>query len=393
MKEITRRDAIKKASGIVGSAFFMGGCQRNAETVTGMDDVTKGIEAITKKYQRNEILFSAEKPVVSIAVIPEKKSKSPGIDYAVREAIDLLGGIKKIAKQKEKILIKPNLVSDMTSDTTKPEVVEALVKLMKENGKDVIIGEGSAAAGKNIQLFTKGFACRTRDVEILHGIQDGVFDDLGYVELSKKMKVSLSNLHVGDMIKYSITDNFVFKDIYISKVLDDADLVCSVPMMKTHGFAGVTLGMKNFIGAYPGMVYGTVRSRVHQIASKIEPSGTASAIVDMVKACKIGLTVIDASTAMQGQGPYKLAGGELVEMNMIIAGTNALATDMVGAYIMGFEPEEISTFKWAWKSGMKPLNLDGIEIRGKKIDEVKQKFERPVIYPYKSVSPWYGPPC
>jgi uncharacterized protein (DUF362 family) len=87
--------------------------------------------------------------------------------------------------------------------------------------------------------------------------------------------------------------------------LIETDLLCSIPMMKTHTLAGVTLGMKNLIGTYPGAVYQAVRGRTHDAAGKIEPSGTASAIVDIVCANKLGLVVIDGSTAMEGNGPAR----------------------------------------------------------------------------------------
>ena len=74
-------------------------------------------------------------------------------------------------------------------------------------------------------------------------------------------------------------------------------------MMKTHGLANVTLGMKNLIGVYPGSIYGTVRSEVHSKAALVEPSGTASAIVDMVRANKLGLVVIDGAMTTEGLGP------------------------------------------------------------------------------------------
>ena len=112
----------------------------------------------------------------------------------------------------------------------------------------------------------------------------------------------------------------------------------------------------------------------------------------MVRANKMGLVVIDASMAMQGQGPSVHQGGRLIRMDLIIAGTNPLATDMVAAFLMGFHPEEISTFVWAWKAGMTPVSLSEIEIRGEKINDVKQNFIRPIIYPWDSISQ-YGPPC
>jgi uncharacterized protein (DUF362 family) len=393
VKDITRREAIKQISGALATALLADGCARDAETEAGMRDLTEGIEADYKGYQPNAILYSNETPVVSIAAIPSKGSRRAGIDFAVREAIDLLGGMGTITRNKERVLIKPNLVNSQVSDTTSPEVVETLAALMKESGTDVSVGEGAAASRRNVRRLIRGSVCRTKDVELLNGIQDDVFGELGFRDLSERMKIRLVNLHVGDMIHYTIPDNYVFKDIYLHAALHESDLVCSVPMMKTHGLAGVTLGMKNFIGAYPGQVYGTVRSRVHQVASQVEPSGTASAIVDMVKATKVGLTVIDGSTAMEGQGPSTSMGGKLVEMGLIVAGTNALATDMVGAHIMGFEPEEISTFEWAWKAGMKPARLDQIEVRGKPVAAVRRTFSRPNVVPYRELSPWYGPVC
>jgi uncharacterized protein (DUF362 family) len=176
--------------------------------------------------------------------------------------------------------------------------------------------------------------------------------------------------------------------------MSDVDLVCSVPMMKTHGLATVTLGLKNIgIGGYPGMMYGTVRSLVHQEGIKLEATGTSAATVDMVKANKLGLSVIDATTAMQGQGPSISHGGTLVDMNLIIASKNALAADMVAANVMGFEPIEIDTFKWAWNAGMNPSNLTDIQIVGEKIEKVRQQFKRPQVVPYTMISDWYGPPC
>lgn len=328
-----------------------------------------------------------QKPVVSVV-----KIKNGDVDYAVRQAIDLLGGIKEIAAGKERIMLKPNLVSPEPRDVTKIDVIKALALLMKEAEKDVIVGEGSAAAGPNIRPGIFGNVCRTKDIETLDNIQQNVFDRLGYSELEKSIKVPLVNLHTGEMSKVKIPDGFVYKEVSLHHSLTEIDLLCSVPMMKTHGLATVTLGMKNLIGVYPGQVYGTVRSAVHSEAAKVEDSGTASAIVDMVRANKLGLVVIDASVAMQGQGPSVHQGGQLVNMDLIIAGMNPLAADMIAAYLMGFQPEEISTFFWAWKAGMKPTSLNEIEIRGVKLRDVKQNFSRPTVYPWNAISN-YGPPC
>ena len=164
-------------------------------------------------------------------------------------------------------------------------------------------------------------------------------------------------------------------------------MLCSVPMMKTHVLATVTLGMKNLIGLYPGTVYYSVRSWLHDRAAEKQSPGIAFEILDMVRANKLGLTVIDGSMAMEGDGP---TGGSLVKMDLIIAGSNPLATDMVAAKTMGFTPLEIPTFAWAVSTGMKPEKLDGIEIRGEKIDDVKRDFIKPTVYQWTDINNSWG---
>jgi uncharacterized protein (DUF362 family) len=367
MKKINRRDFIKTlAAG--GAALGLGNI---------------ALASVSKSPQGT--LLPESKAVVSVV-----KIKDDNIDYAVRKAIDLLGGIKSITTGKERVMLKPNLVSPTPTDVTKPSVIRALAQLMKEAGKDVSIGEGSAFAGPN--TLPSGGVCATKDRRMLNDIQRIVFDTLGYSEIAKSLGIPLINFHTGPMSKVNIPNGFVFKEISLHNSLTETDLLCSVPMMKTHGLATVTLGMKNLIGVYPGEIYGTVRSRVHRKAARIEASGTASAIIDMVRANKLGLVVIDASMAMQGQGPSVNEGGKVVKMDLIIAGTNPLATDMVAADIMGFQPEEISTFVWAWKAGMAPENLSEMEIRGEKLQDVKKNFLRPIVYSWDNIGEW-GPPC
>ncbi len=321
-----------------------------------------------------------EKAVVSIVRIRNGK-----IGMAVEEAIDLLGGIGVVAKGKERVLLKPNLVSPTPQATTKPAVVKALAAMMKRAGKEVSIGEGSAASPpwnvKGNEVF------RTSKKDFLDEIQRFTFDTLGYTEMAKSMGVPLVNLHTGEMAEVEVPGAYAFPTLTVHRALAECDLLCSVPMMKTHMLAQVTLGMKNLVGVYPGTVYQSVRGRMHDIASEVEPSGTAVAVVDMVRANKLGLTVVDASTAMEGQGPTE---GALVPMGLIIAGTNPLATDMVAARCMGFEPREVPTFAWAQKAGMRPGRLEDIEIRGLTPDKVARKFARPTIYAWKDIRPFWG---
>jgi uncharacterized protein (DUF362 family) len=319
-------------------------------------------------------------PVVSVVRI-----KNGNIQAAVEQAIDLLGGIKNLTRGKERIMLKPNLVAPVPNATTNREVVAALAKLMKSAHRDVSIGEGSAAAG-GFNADGAG-VFRTRNSGLLSRMQSHVFDQLGYTQLGKDLRIPLVNLHSGDMAKVRVTGGFVYEEVTIHRALTEIDLLCSVPIMKTHGLAQVTLGMKNLVGVFPGSEYCSVRACMHDVASKVEPSGAAACVVDMVRANKLGLVVIDASTAMEGQGPTQ---GKPVKMNLIIAGTSPVATDMVGANLMGFAPEEVPTFAWANKARLNPTRLDEIEVRGEKIENVRQKFARAQVLPWASIRNFWG---
>jgi uncharacterized protein (DUF362 family) len=365
---ITRRDFLKAGIGItLGTA---------AASIIPQTSTWGEVKPLVP-----QLLDGSIKPAVSVVQI-----KNDQIAYAVEEAIDLLGGIGTVARGKEKIMLKPNLVIPDPTYTTNLEVMKALALLMKKSGKQVLIGEGSAAAS---EFNVKGMeVCRTKNREILDGMQKLVFERLGYTDLAKSLDITLINLHSGDMVDVPVSNGYVFDKITLHRSLTDIDLLCSVPMMKTHSLATVTLGMKNLIGVYPGTVYYAVRAWLHDRAEEKGSPGIAYEIIDAVKANKLGLTVVDASWAIEGQGPT--IGGKRFKMDLIVAGTNPLATDMVAAKIMGFQIDEIPTFPWAIKAGMKPTNIDEIEVRGAKVSDVKKDFLKPNVLPWLSINKVWG---
>jgi uncharacterized protein (DUF362 family) len=265
---------------------------------------------------------AAEKPAVSIVRI-----LGGDIAYAIEKAVDLIGGIRDVTRGRDSVLLKPNLVADGPDFTAKPDVIRALARLMTAAGKEVSIGEGSAAAsGFNAK---DGVTYRTRRREVLDPMQRAVFDRLGDTELAKSLKIPLVNLHSGDMAEVKAPGGQMADTVTVHRAVSEADMLCSVPMMKTHVLATVTLGMKNLIGGYHGTVYYSVRSWLHDRAAERNSPGIAFETLDLVRATRLGLTVIDASTAMEGDGP---TGGSLVDMGLIVGGTNAAAEDMVGAH-------------------------------------------------------------
>jgi uncharacterized protein (DUF362 family) len=126
---------------------------------------------------------------------------------------------------------------------------------------------------------------------------------------------------------------------------------------------------------------------MHDVSAKVEPTAASAVVVDLVRANKPGLVVIDGSMAMEGNGPSM---GKLVKMDVIIAGTNPVATDMVAAALMGFEPRDVPVFAWASKAGMRPQSLGEIEVRGEPIQRVARQFARPQVYAWNAIRPYWG---
>lgn len=300
--------------------------------------------------------------------------KNGNIPYAVEEAIDLLGGVTEVTAGQNSILLKPNLVAPDKQCTTNPEVVRAVAKLLQKSGKEVLIGEGSAAAESFNSFGNETFI--TKKKGILDRMQQYVFDTLGFTELAESLNIPLINLHSGDMVEVTLPGGFAANSVKIHRKLTEVDLVCSIPMMKTHVLATVSLAMKNLIGLYPGTEYYAMRSWLHDRAAEKGSKGVAFEIIDINRCVKTGLSVIDATTAMEGNGP---TGGFLVDMGLIIAGTSPLATDMVASTIMGFDVDKIPTFTLAHEAEMEPENLTDIEIRGLSIEKTKRKFVKPDI--------------
>jgi uncharacterized protein (DUF362 family) len=123
---------------------------------------------------------------------------------------------------------------------------------------------------------------------------------------------------------------------------------------------GVTLGMKNMFGLLPEKMKGLYHMK-----------GMDKVIVDINTVLKANFTVIDGFVAMEGRGPVH---GSPVQMDVIISGTDPVATDATGARIMGFDPAQIEHIKWAHERGLG--NMNNVEVLGEQIDDVKRIFTR-----------------
>ena len=107
------------------------------------------------------------------------------------------------------------------------------------------------------------------------------------------------------------------RQLTLPVALRRADLVVSLPKMKTHHWAGVTLAMKNLFGVMPGVVLRLAQERA-------PPRGIAGSILDINAAVRPHLAIVDGIVAMEGDGPIM---GTPKAAGLLVMGTNLPAVD------------------------------------------------------------------
>jgi uncharacterized protein (DUF362 family) len=120
-------------------------------------------------------------------------------------------------------------------------------------------------------------------------------------------------------------------ELWLPRALIEADVIISMPKMKTHHWAGVTLSLKNCFGCLPGRVYGWPKNALHWV-------GIDNAIVDIAGAVRPKYAVVDGITAMEGNGPID---GTAKHVGLLVFGDDPVATDTVTASLMGMDPRQI----------------------------------------------------
>jgi len=286
----------------------------------------------------------------------------------VHEAIRLIGGMKGIVKKGDTVLIKPSICLPMPpeeGDSTNPEVVATLIELaIKAGASKVSVGESSCWG-----LYTPDS-----------------FEISGIAESSRNAGAELSSFDEEDRVEVEIPNGILLRKASIPKIVTEVDVIINVPKMKNNFVTMVTLGIKNFLA----LLTPDDRYDIHRGVNGVELS---YALVDLLKVVKPKLTLIDGIIAMQGFGPHT---GDLIGMDLIIAGKDVVSVDAVASEIMGYQAMEIPTTQIASKQNLGVGELSNIEIRGQKIEDVRKDFRRPVfkyISDHPNVTTYFGGVC
>lgn len=245
-----------------------------------------------------------------------------------REAIAALGGMKRFVAKGDKVVIKPNIGWDRTPELaacTNPEVVRTLVELCFDAGaKEVTVMDNT---------INQAQRCYARS---------------GIAEAAKAAGAKAPYVNPFRLKKMALRGEWL-KDWEVYTDFVEADKLINVPIAKHHSLSRLTLGMKNWLGAIGGS-----RNQLHQRLDE--------AMVDLAAFFKPELTVLDAYRILFRNGPQ---GGRVSDTKLqksIVAGTDPVAVDALGASFFDLEPGDLPYLSLAQKRGLGQADLEKIRV-------------------------------
>ncbi len=281
---------------------------------------------------------------------------------AVKEAVDLVGGIKKFVKPGEVVLLKPNLLAGKTPEsgvTTHPSILRAALLLVKEAEGVAKVGDSSALGntGKNAEKAGYAKICKEFGAE--------------FIEL--KTPVDLKNPKAK-----------IFKRMEVAREAIECDVIINLPKMKTHAQMYLTLGVKNLFGCIPGK-----RKLQWHLSAGIDTAYFATMLLDLMALVRPKLNILDAVTAMEGNGP---ASGELKDVGLVMASGDTLALDAVAARVLRAKTDNMPVLKKAREIDPGLVDLNEISVKGARIEDVSVsnfKFPPLVDIDFSSILPYF----
>jgi uncharacterized protein (DUF362 family) len=251
------------------------------------------------------------------------------IRRAVQQSLDLIGGISDIVKPGHLVLINPSWVAPpverQAGCITIPEVTRAVADIVKDTGARPVIAESSAVGVNSEKVVQESGYRQLREI--------------GYEVIDLK---SLKNT-----VNMPAENPKVFNSIETWELVKQADVIISVPKLKTHDQTEMTCSIKKL----KGLLTDKAKKAMHQ-------EGLFDGVIDLLSAVKPRLAVVDAIVCQEGVGPVF---GKPVEMNLVLAGKDLVAVDAVCAELIGYQPREVLLTVNAAARGLGVMDLDRIE--------------------------------
>lgn len=288
-----------------------------------------------------------------VAVVKCNSYKYKKLKDKIKESLNLIGGLKKIVKPKENVLLKVNILSPRKIEDavcTNPNIVKAVAELVLEEGAVPTIGD------------IPGY--------VHHGKAKELLDITGMNKIADELNIKALTLESEGFIKKDIPNGVKIKKIFIPKKMKEYDKVINIPKLKTHMQTLFTGAVKNMFGLVP---WGT-RRECHALGRYKDFS---ESLVDIYIATKPDLNIMDGIVGMEGNGPAR---GKAKNLGVIISSDDGVALDAVCSKIIDIEPFKVYTTYAAHKREVGCGDLKEIEILGEEIENVVKKISLPPTF-------------
>lgn len=247
---------------------------------------------------------------------------------------------REVISSDDRVLIKPNCIvpkHPSTGVTTDARVVDGVIDFVKGCGaSDIVVGEGGNPK------------------------TDSAFEVTGIRDVVDRQGVELLNLNKDRAVEVSIDSGLALKKVKIAKTALESDCIISVPKLKIHHMAKVTLSIKNLMGVIIG-------DRGKIMHFKLDEK-----LVDLASLIRPRLNVIDGIVGSEMDETM----GRPVPMDLVIAGTDMVAVDAVGSSVMGVDPSKVGHIQLAGGRGLGINDLKKIDVLGEPIRTVSREFSR-----------------
>ena len=286
--------------------------------------------------------MTQSRPQVSLISCAEYEPQA--VYDAVKRSIDLLGGIEAFIKPGSRVLLKPNLVRSMPPEraaTTHPTVVAAVARLVIEAGAHPLIAD---SPGGPYTPATLRSAYRRTGME---AAAEASGAELNYDTAATQV---------------SNAEGIVLHRLDLINPLLEVDAVINLPKLKTHNLTVLTMGVKNLFGVVPGAL------KIGYHSKLVERERFCEGLLDILQFVRPTLTVLDAIIGMEGEGP---TGGDPRQIGAIVTSTDVLAVDILGATLVGMEPDIVTTTRLAAARGLTTGKVDDLEILGDSLDNLR----------------------
>lgn len=261
------------------------------------------------------------------------------IKQAVVRLLTPLGGMEAFVKPGERVLLKPNMLSAKSPGkavTTHPELVRAVIELVREVGAIPFVGDSPG-----VGTFRR------------------VAEKCGMLQVVEETGAELQEFSES----VQVTGDGFFRRFDLARPYVEADRVINLPKLKTHGMMTMTCAVKNLFGA----VVGAGKVAWHLRAGE-DRNLFARLLLEIYLLRKPDLNIVDAVTAMEGDGP---SSGTPRQVGLLIAGTDAVSVDAIAADILKIPKKLLYVERAAVQMGLSGVDRSAILVGGYPVEQAR----------------------